>query len=115
MPGAKLAPGTGQQKWPWPSPARPADSVDEFSASASGDDINGPGGVEGTGGDEDYEMLEIREERWATLSTGRASDPLPGAGPGPALKGPGSGQNFDGLAQPSWGQGPAHLAWPDPA
>ena len=34
----------------------------------------------------------------STLSAGRASGPWPGASPGPALKGPGSGQNFDGLA-----------------
>ena len=50
----------------------------------------------------------------ATLSAGRASGPWPGADPGPALKGPGSGQNFDRLARPAWGQGPGHRSWPDP-
>ena len=44
---------------------------------------------------------------------GQGQWPLAWAGPGPALKGSGSGQNFDGLARPSWSQGPAHLAWPD--
>ena len=45
-----------------------------------------------------------------TLSTGRASGPWPGAGPGPALRGPGPGQVFEALARPSQGQGLLRLS-----
>ena len=34
-------------------------------------------------------------------------------GQGQALLARGSGQNGGHLAQPTWGQGPRHLTWPD--
>ncbi len=51
-----------------------------------------------------------------TLSRGRARPSWPEGRPGPTLIGPGSGQNFGGLARPAWGQGPeaSDMARPGP-